>query len=87
MRYCHRCAAQFPDEHRRCLHCRGKLSSEHPSGLSSGTANSPEPELESNPESNAASNAESNAESNAASNAAQDAQEKKDDASKALNPG
>ena len=25
MKYCHTCNAQFPDEHRRCLHCRGRL--------------------------------------------------------------
>jgi hypothetical protein len=25
MRYCPRCNAQFPDEHRKCIHCGGRL--------------------------------------------------------------
>ena len=43
VKYCHACNAQFPDDHRRCLHCGGRLESGSPAQAAPSPSDGPEP--------------------------------------------
>ena len=43
MKDCHACNAQFPDDHRRCLHCGGRLKSRSLAQAAPSPSDGPEP--------------------------------------------